>query len=58
MVSRAVPEAMGPQLREVVDNVTEKLGGDPVQPAVVEELLPRRDVCHNGHHNEPADSLM
>jgi len=35
MVARQVPPHLADQLREIIDNVTKKVGGDPVGPSDV-----------------------
>jgi ElaB/YqjD/DUF883 family membrane-anchored ribosome-binding protein len=55
LVSPSVPEAMRPQFTELLDNVTTKLGGEPVQGDVLNQLMPRREEHPNGHHNAPRE---
>jgi ElaB/YqjD/DUF883 family membrane-anchored ribosome-binding protein len=37
LLSRQVPETIAPQLREIIDNVTSKLGGQPIHGSVLKE---------------------
>ena len=56
LVTEPLPETLRPQVNELVDSVTTKLGGERVQGAMLDQLLPRRhDDHHNGHHNAPQE---
>jgi len=48
MLLRAAPEHLGQQLAEVVDNITRKLGGQPLPGADLEQLQP----AHAGSEKE------
>jgi ElaB/YqjD/DUF883 family membrane-anchored ribosome-binding protein len=51
MVIDPLPDQMRPQVKDIVDNITTKLGGELVSSEAVEPLVPRRhDDHHNGHH--------
>jgi len=52
MVSQSVPDQLRPRVAEVMDGITAKLGGEPVQGQLLDELLPQRASHHNGHHGE------
>jgi ElaB/YqjD/DUF883 family membrane-anchored ribosome-binding protein len=59
LVAQSVPDQLRPQLNEMMDNVTTKLGGEPVQPQVLDQLLPRRhDDQHNGHCRTTQEELQ
>jgi ElaB/YqjD/DUF883 family membrane-anchored ribosome-binding protein len=52
MVSEPLPDQMRPQAKEILDNITTKLGGAVMSREAVEPLLPQHRVDqHNGHHN-------
>jgi len=51
VVTQQVPEHLGPQLRQLIDNVTEKVGGRPIQGPIL-----RGDQPHGqeqGHYESP-----
>jgi len=48
MVSEPLPDQMRPQAKEILDNITTKLGGEVMSREAVEPLLPH---LHNGHTN-------
>jgi hypothetical protein len=48
MVSEPLPDQMRPQAKEILDNITTKLGGEVMSREAVEPLLPHH---HNGHTN-------
>jgi ElaB/YqjD/DUF883 family membrane-anchored ribosome-binding protein len=53
MVTEPLPGEMRPKLGEILDNITTKLGGEPVTSATVAPLVARlHDDHHNGHHRE------
>jgi hypothetical protein len=54
MIADPLPEPMRPQVKDVVDSITTKLGGEPVTTEAVEPLLPKRQHAehHNGHHRD------
>jgi len=52
MVSEPLPDPMRPQAKEILDNITTKLGGEVMARETVEPLLPHhRSDEHNGRHN-------
>ena len=53
MLTSAAPEQLKPQLAEVVNSVTTKLGGRPIQGPLFESG--ENGESHDGHH-EPAES--
>jgi ElaB/YqjD/DUF883 family membrane-anchored ribosome-binding protein len=54
LVTQSVPDQLRAQVNEMIDNVTTKLGGEPVQGHLLDELLPRRrDDYPNGEHRAP-----
>jgi len=58
LVAQSIPEQMRPQLNEMMDNITTKLGGEPVQPEFLDQILPRRhDEHHNGHQRTAQEEL-
>jgi ElaB/YqjD/DUF883 family membrane-anchored ribosome-binding protein len=58
LIAQAVPEQLRPQVGEVMDNVTAKLGGEPVQAELLDQLLPKRhDDRHNGHCRAPQEQV-
>lgn len=46
MLSEQVPSHMGAQLRQVIDGITQKLGGEPVPSSDFKECLASADKCH------------
>jgi ElaB/YqjD/DUF883 family membrane-anchored ribosome-binding protein len=48
MINEAVPENLSPQVASIVDSVTSKLGGEPVQGSVVSRSGRREPAQHNG----------
>jgi ElaB/YqjD/DUF883 family membrane-anchored ribosome-binding protein len=48
LVTDPLPETVRPQLNEIADSITTKLGGQPIQSEVLHELLPGHDDHHNG----------
>jgi ElaB/YqjD/DUF883 family membrane-anchored ribosome-binding protein len=48
LVAQSVPDQLRPQLTEMMNSVTQKLGGEPVQGQLLDQILPRRDDGHNG----------
>jgi len=53
MVTQPLTGEMRPKVGEIVDNITTKLGGAPVDSATVAPLVARlHDDHHNGHHRE------
>ncbi len=58
LVSQSLPDHLRPQVAQMLDGITTKLGGEPVEGQLLEELLPRRqDDHHNGHHNAPRQEM-
>jgi ElaB/YqjD/DUF883 family membrane-anchored ribosome-binding protein len=50
MVKESVPDALRPQVGEMMDNIATKMGGEAVQSDVLEQLFPPRHGAHpNGH---------
>lgn len=50
LLTQQLPEQLRPQLDEMINNVTSKLGGEPVQGHLLDELMPRwHQERHNGH---------
>jgi len=59
LVSQSVPDQLRPQLTELMNNVTSKMGGDPVRGELLDELLPRRHDGHtNGHARTPQEEFQ
>ncbi len=59
LVSQSVPDQLRPQLTEVMNNITTKLGGEPMQAHLLDDLLPRRhDDEHNGRHRTPQENYQ
>jgi len=51
VIAQPLPDQMRPKVKDIVDDLTTKLGGEPVSSDAVESLVPRRrDDHHNGHH--------
>jgi len=51
LVGQSIPEQLRSQVDEMLNNVTTKLGGQPVQGHLLDELLPgRRETHGNGAH--------
>jgi len=50
MVTRSLPEPMKPQVSEMLNNITTKLGGQPIEGQVLDELMPGQQDAKNGHH--------
>ena len=48
MVTRSIPEPAQPQVREMLDNVTTKLGGEPIRGEVLQQFMP--DMHGTEHH--------
>jgi len=58
LVAQSVPEQFRPQLNEVMDNMTTKLGGEPVQPQFLDQLIPgRHGEHHNGHQRAATEGM-
>ncbi len=54
LLSQSLPEQLRPHLDEVVNNVTAKLGGEPVPGHLLDELVPRwQHQRHNGEQRAP-----
>jgi len=54
LVTQHIPEQLRPRLDEVIDNVTSKLGGDPVHGHLLDELRQQwSEGRHNGEHRAP-----
>jgi len=47
MVTKSIPEPAQPQVREMLDNVTSKLGGEPIRGEVLQQFMP--DMHGTGH---------
>jgi hypothetical protein len=59
MVSQSAPPQFGPQLAEVVDNLTVKLGGKPVQgPVLRQDGDSSRDVADEFSHRRYASQSI
>jgi ElaB/YqjD/DUF883 family membrane-anchored ribosome-binding protein len=54
MVAQAVPDQMRPQVNEMMDKVTTKLGGEPVQPDLLDQFI----HDHNGRHRTPQEEFQ
>jgi ElaB/YqjD/DUF883 family membrane-anchored ribosome-binding protein len=52
-LTQSVPEQLRPQLDEVINNVTSKLGGEPMRGHLLDELRERFQERHNGEHHAP-----
>jgi hypothetical protein len=48
MAVKAAPEKMAPQVREIIDGFTTKLGGKPVEGPVFETQSSDEDEVHHG----------
>jgi len=58
MVNQAVPDQLRPQVSEIMNGITTKLGGEPVTGELLEELLPHHDgEHHNGHHRAREEEM-
>lgn len=53
MVAQSVPDQLRPQINEMMNNVTTKLGGEPVQADLLDQF--RHD--HNGRHTSPQEEF-
>jgi ElaB/YqjD/DUF883 family membrane-anchored ribosome-binding protein len=54
LVTQSIPEQLRPQLDELVNNVTSKLGGEPMQGHLLDQLMPQRNEERpNGAHRAP-----
>lgn len=53
LVTQSIPEHLRPNLEEVLNNVTAKLGGEPMDAHLLDELLPRHQEQPNGEHQAP-----
>jgi len=59
MVGDSIPEPVRPKVNEIMDGITAKLGGEPLQHEVIEEILPhRRDDHHNGRRDVAETGFM
>jgi len=47
VVGQAVPDQLRPRVTEIMNDITTKLGGEPLKGDLLEGLLPEH---HNGHH--------
>jgi ElaB/YqjD/DUF883 family membrane-anchored ribosome-binding protein len=57
LVTESLPDAVRPRFNAIADSITTKLGGQPVQSEVVNELLPHgQGAHHNGRHPIEAES--
>jgi len=48
LVSRSIPDQLRPQVTEVINGITTKLGGEPVQNNILDQFMPQQDEHHNG----------
>jgi len=51
LVTQRTPEPMRPQVTEVINGLTQKLGGDLVEGNVLEQLMPQRGEPHHNAGN-------
>jgi ElaB/YqjD/DUF883 family membrane-anchored ribosome-binding protein len=56
MVNQAVPDQLRPQVAEVMDGITTKLGGEPLQGDLLQSLR-QNDEHANGHHRSRAEEV-
>ena len=55
MFTEPLPEPMRPQFNELVDSITVKLGGEPVQKQTIQHLFAHRAGHPNGDRQGPPD---
>jgi ElaB/YqjD/DUF883 family membrane-anchored ribosome-binding protein len=54
VVTQHIPEQLRPRLDEVIDNITAKLGGEPMRGHLLDELRQQwGEGRHNGEHRAP-----
>jgi len=53
LVTEHIPDQLKPRLDELIDNVTSKLGGEPVRGHLLDELREQWQSPHNGHQRTP-----
>jgi len=59
LVTQSVPDQLRGQVDEMLNNVTTKLGGQPVQGHLLDDFLPQRHGEHtNGHQGTPQGAMQ
>lgn len=57
LLTQSLPEQLRPQLDEVINNLTSKLGGEPVSAHLLDQLMSGwRADQQNGHHRAPTEA--